>query len=206
MNFMETYEGFLDKEKKMFAHCANLLLSNCFLSKDKKDTKDEYYFVLNYKFMYDDYFRLIGWELIINQDLGAIQLYNAENKNLLKLKKTESIILILLRILYQEKISSIMSSNHVMVKVDDIHQKYDSLEFKKKIYKTDLIAIIRMFRRFNLIEPLGDVTKGSCDVIIYPTILLAVNNSNIDVLYNIMKSYEMGEVAGNEEANEDSSN
>ena len=81
------------------------------------------------------------------------------------------------------------------------HQKYDSLEFKKKIYKTDLVAILRMFRRFNLIEPLGDVTKGSCDVIIYPTILLAVNNSNIDTLYNVLKSYESGEVADNEEAN-----
>lgn len=201
MDFMQAYEGFLDKEKKMFAQCANLLLNNCFLSKDKKDTKDAYYFVLNYKFMFDDYFRIIGWELFINQELGAIQLFNQENKNLLKLKKTDSIILILLRILYQEKISSFMSSNHVMVKVDDIHQKYDSLEFKKKIYKTDLVAILRMFRRFNLIEPLGDVTKGSCDVIIYPTILLAVNNSNIDTLYNVLKSYESGEVADNEEAN-----
>lgn len=201
MDFMQAYDGFLDKEKKMFAQCANLLLNNCFLSKDKKDTKDAYYFVLNYKFMFDDYFRIIGWELFINQDLGAIQLFNQENKNLLKLKKTDSIILILLRILYQEKISSFMSSNHVMVKVDDIHQKYDSLEFKKKIYKTDLVAILRMFRRFNLIEPLGDVTKGSCDIIIYPTILLAVNNSNIDTLYNVLKSYESGEVADNEEAN-----
>lgn len=201
MDFMQAYEGFLDKEKKMFAQCANLLLNNCFLSKDKKDTKDAYYFVLNYKFMFDDYFKVIGWELFINQELGAIQLFNQENKNLLKLKKTDSIILILLRILYQEKISSFMSSNHVMVKVDDIHQKYDSLEFKKKIYKTDLVAILRMFRRFNLIEPLGDVTKGSCDVIIYPTILLAVNNSNIDTLYNVLKSYESGEVADNEEAN-----
>lgn len=202
MDFIQAYENFMDKEKKMFMQSANMLLNNCFLSKDKKDTKEAYYFVINYKFMFDDYFKIIGWELNINQEMGAIQLFNAENKNLLKLKKTESIILILLRILYQEKISSFVSSNHVMVKVDEIHQKYDSLEFKKKIYKTDLQAILRMFRRFNLIEPLGDVTKGQCDVIIYPTILLAINNQNIDVLYNVLKSYEINEVGGeeNEEA------
>ena len=78
-----------------------------------------------------------------------------------------------------------------MIKVDDIHQKYENLEFKKKIYKTDLLAILRLFKKFNLVEPLGDVTKGNCQVIIYPTILLAVSGINVDALYNVLKSYEL---------------
>ena len=56
-----------------------------------------------------------------------------------------------------------------------------------------------MFKRFNLIEPQGDVTKGSCDVVIFPTILLAVNNYNIEVLYELLQSYEGG--INNEEIN-----
>ena len=200
MSFQESYEKFNDKEKQMFSNICNQLLFNNFLSKDKKDTKDAYYFVLNYKRMFDEYFEVMGWEVILSTENGAIQLYNRSNKNMLRLKKNDSIILIILRILYQEKVTSYTDSgNSVVVKVDEIHQKYESLEYKKKIYKTDLVTILRMFKRFNLIEPQGDVTRGSCDIVIYPTILLAVNNYNIEVLYQMLQSYDGGAV--DEEAN-----
>ena len=200
MSFVESYEKFNDKEKQMFSNVCNQLLFNNFLSKEKKDTKDAYYFVLNYKRMFDEYFEVMGWEVILSSENGAIQLYNRDNKNLFRLKKNESIILIILRILYQEKITSYTDSgNSVVVKVDEIHQKYESLEYKKKIYKTDLVTILRMFKRFNLIEPQGDVTRGSCDIVIYPTILLAVNNYNIEVLYQMLQSYDGG--MQDEEAN-----
>ena len=200
MSFVESYEKFNDKEKQMFSNVCNQLLFNNFLSKEKKDTKDAYYFVLNYKRMFDEYFEVMGWEVILSSENGAIQLYNRDNKNLFRLKKNESIILIILRILYQEKITSYTDSgNSVVVKVDEIHQKYESLEYKKKIYKTDLVTILRMFKRFNLIEPQGDVTRGSCDIVIYPTILLAVNNYNIEVLHQMLQSYDGG--MQDEEAN-----
>lgn len=201
MSFTEDFEKFNDKEKKMFSDICNQLLFNTFLTKEKKDTKDAYYFVLNYKRMFDEYFEVMGWEVILSTENGAIQLTNKQNKNLLRLKKNESIILIILRILYQEKITSYTESgNSIIVKVDEIHQKYDSLEFKKKIFKTDLIQILRMFKRFNLIEPQGDVTRGSCDIVIFPTILLAINNYNIEVLYDLLQNYDGG-AQEDEEAN-----
>lgn len=191
MKFQELYDKFNEKERNVFSTVANQLLNNCFLSRDKKDNKDSYYFVVNYKRTFDEYFKIIQWEVIVLQEIGAIQLISSSNKNLLKLKKTESVILILLRILYQEKIDQ-SSSELVKVRVDEIHQKYDTLEYRKKIYKTDLVAILRTFRRFNIIEPQGDVTKGQCEIIIYPTILLAINNISVDVLYNKLQSFEQG--------------
>ena len=191
MNYLDIYEKFNDKEKLMFSNVCNQLLNNCFLCKDKKENREAFYFVLNYKMLFDEFFKMINWELTYNHEIGAMQLTNPQNKNLLKLKKSESIVLLILRILYQEQITSFTQSNNVMIKVDDIHQKYENLEFKKKIYKTDLLAILRLFKKFNLVDPLGDVTKGNCQVIIYPTILLAVSGINVDVLYNVLKSYEL---------------
>ena len=80
MSFQESYEKFNDKEKQMFSNICNQLLFNNFLSKDKKDTKDAYYFVLNYKRMFDEYFEVMGWEVILSTENGAIQLYNRNNK------------------------------------------------------------------------------------------------------------------------------
>ena len=202
MNFLETYQNLSEKDKIMFSNVANQLLNNCFLCKDKKENREAYYFVLNYKVLFDEYFHMIDWAIDYNHEIGALQLINVSSRNLLKLKKNESIVLIILRILYQEKIISFTSSNNVIVHVDDIHEKYENLEFKKKIYKTDLLAILRLFKRFNLIDPLGDVTKGNCEVIIYPTILLAIKGMNVDALYQTLKSYEMGGEE-NEEVNQD---
>ncbi len=199
MNYLEIYDKFNEKERLMFSNVCNQLLNNCFLCKDKKENREAFYFVLNYKMLFDDYFKMINWELTFNHEIGAIQLINEHNKNLVKLKKNESIILLILRILYQEQVTSFTQSNNVTVKVDDIHQKYENLEFKKKIYKTDLVAILRLFKKFNLIDPLGDVTKGNCQVIVYPTILLAVSGIEVDSLYQVLKSYELTGGEDNEE-------
>ena len=78
----------------------------------------------------------------------------------------------------------------MVIKVDDIHDYYDSLELKKKINKTDLVKILRLFKKYNIIETLGDITKTSTPIIIYPTILLAINTQTINDVYNIISHME----------------
>jgi hypothetical protein len=58
------------------------------------------------------------------------------------------------------------------------------LEIKRKINKTDLIAMLRLFRRYNLIEPMGDLNNSSTQFIIFPTILEALKTEQIDAIYN----------------------
>jgi hypothetical protein len=71
-------------------------------------------------------------------------------------------------------------NDNVVITVDEIHQKYDALELKKKMNKTDLVSVIRLYRKYNLIEPLGDASLGNTRIIIYPTILMAISTQNIN--------------------------
>ncbi|MGL4950194.1 MAG: hypothetical protein ACRC5M_07400, partial [Anaeroplasmataceae bacterium] len=66
---------------------------------------------------------------------------------------------------------------------DDIVTKYNYLEVKKRIYKTELIEALRLFKRFNIIETIGDITSSSIKIIIYPSILYAINTNEINAVY-----------------------
>lgn len=198
---LENFEQLTNPQKAMFADTCNKLLSSAFLAKDKKDNKENYYFVLSFKSYFDEYFGVIGYELVLDREQGAIQLVNKDNANLLKLKKDESLILLILRILYHQHLVQTSVNDNVVITVDEIHQKYDTLELKKKINKTDLVSILRLYRKYNLIEPLGDITQGSTRVIVYPTILMAINTQNInDVLDTISKIVNHQGGKENEEA------
>jgi len=87
----------------------------------------------------------------------------------------------------------------VVIKVDEIHEYYDSLELKKKINKTDLVKILRLFKRFNIIETLGDMTKASTPIIIYPTILLAINTQTINDVYQLVNRIDSKDGSDNNE-------
>ena len=64
------------------------------------------------------------------------------------------------------------------------NEKYNFLEIKKRINKTDLVSALRLFRRFNLIETIGDITMSNTKVVIMPTILYAINTEEITEVYN----------------------
>lgn len=187
---LDNFEELNIGQQNLFAKTCLRLLSNSFLARDKEDNKEMYYFIISYKQYFDEYFDIMHFDLVLDRELGAVQLVHRDNNNLLRLKKDESIVVLILRILFHEHLVKTSINDNVVIKVDEIHEYYDSLELKKKINKTDLVKILRLCKRYNLIETLGDITKSSTPIIIYPTILLAINTQTINDVYNIINHYE----------------
>ncbi|NLZ61955.1 MAG: DUF4194 domain-containing protein [Acholeplasmataceae bacterium] len=183
---LENFENLNMGQKQLFSDTCNKLLSTGFLARDKRDNKEQYYFLLSFKNYFDEYFGVINYEIQIDRERGAVQLVSKENRNLLRLKKDESLVLLILRVLYHQHLVETSINDNVVIKIDEIHQKYDALELKRKINKTDLVQILRLYRRYNLIEPLGDITQGNTKVIIYPTIMLAINTNEIRDVYDLI--------------------
>lgn len=190
---LEKFEELNMTQQNIFSDTCNKLLSTGFLARDKQDNKEQYYFVLSYKQYFDEFFGVIHYEVIIDREQGAIQLIQKDDKNVLKLKKDESLILLILRILYHQNLAKTSINENVVISIDDIHRMYDSLELKKKINKTDLVSILRLYKKHNIIESIGDVTKGNAKIIIYPTILLAINTSMINDVYETVNHIVSGE-------------
>lgn len=181
---LDSYERLTNVQKATFKDIANKLLASTFLARDKKDNKDNYYFVVSYKEVFDEFFAILGYEVKLDQGVGSIMLKSDQNTGFLKLRRDETIILLILRILYHERLKETSLNENVVITVLDIHEKYNFLEIKKRINKTDLVSALRLFRRFNLIETIGDITMSNTKVVIMPTILYAITTEEITEVYN----------------------
>lgn len=181
---LQSYESFTEGQKNEFRSIANKMLSNTFLARDKENNKNDYYFLINYKDLFEEFFAILGYELTVKTDIGVAFVSSENSTNQVKLKRDLTIVLLILRILYHEKLKETSLNEQISINVEDIHTKYNYLEIKKRINKTDLIEALRTFRRFNLIEVIGDITSSSARIIIFPTILYAINTEEIREVYD----------------------
>ena len=180
---LNVYETFNVTQQNQFRDTANKLLSNTFLCRDKKDNKENYYFLMSYKEVFDEFFKILGYEINLDTTLGSVMLEGASASNTLKLKRDESIILLILRLLYHEKAKDASLNDNIICSVADVHEKYDYLQIKRKLNKTDLVSSMRLFRRYNLIEITGDITTSTCRIVILPTILMAIKSEDVTSVY-----------------------
>ena len=200
---MDYLEGMLQKDKTEFTRICNRLLSSCFLCKRNETNKADYYFVIKYRERFSDYLSHMGYRLEINEGYGVVQLTNPLNYNRYNLKLFESVILLILRILYDEKRRELSVSDEVIVNVGDIHDKFLSLKIRDKmIDKTTLRNAISTFRRFQLIEALDrDLTNEDSRILIFDSILMAVRVEDIKQAYEKLEIYRKGQKE-NEEVDE----
>lgn len=200
---MELLNGMLQKDKDEFQRICNRLLSHCFLCKGNVTNKSDYYFVLKFKNQFKEYLEVLGYRLEVNEEYGVIQLTNPKNYNRVNLKLFESIILIILRILYDEKKRELSMSNEVIVNLGDIQDKFLSLNIRDKLVdKTTMRNILSLFKRFQIIETLDkDLTNEESRVLIFDSILMAVRVEDIKQAYEKLEIYRKGKQA-DEEINE----
>ena len=200
---MDFLEGMLQKDKDEFTRICNRLLSNCCLCRRNETARGDYYFIMRYKEKLSQYLSVLGYRLEINEDYGVVQLTNPLNYNRYNMKLFESIILLILRILYDEKKRELSASDEVIVNMGDIHEKFLSLKIRDKmIDKTTLRNAISTMRRFQLVEVLDrELSNEDSRLIIYDSILMAVRVEDIKLAYEKLENYRKGGKS-NEEADE----
>jgi len=178
-------ESSIQKEK--FRGTANKLLNNCFIIKKKEDTRNDYIFIIQNKNLFIEYFDLLDYKIEINEMQGVVALTSINGTGRLRLKKIESIVLLILRLLYIEKRKELSLNDDVVVLSDEIHQKYNMLkiDLKSNLDKTMLRDNIRLFKRYNIVLNLdSDVTMSDARIRIYPSVLFAVSNDNLTEMYD----------------------
>ncbi|MFR4439345.1 MAG: DUF4194 domain-containing protein [Hungatella sp.] len=197
---MEVLEHMLQKDKDEFRRICNRLLSQCFLCKGNAANKSDYYFVLKYRAEFQTYLSVLGFRLEINEENGVIQLTNPQNYNRLNLKLYESIILLILRILYDEKKRELSISDEAIINLGDIQDRFLSLQLREKmIDKTTMRNALNLFRRFQLIELLDrDLGSEESRILIYDSIMMAVRIEDIKQAYEKLELYRKGKKSDEE--------
>lgn len=150
--------------------------------------------MIKYKEKFSDCFALLGYRLEINEEYGVIQLTNPQNYNRYNMKLFESILLLILRILYEKKRRELSVSDEVIVNVGDIHDIFLSLKIRDKmIDKTTFRNAISTLKRFQIIETLdSNLTDEDARIIIFDAILMAVRVEDIKTAYEKLEIYRKG--------------
>ena len=164
---MEYLEGMLQKEKDNFSRVCNRLLGTCFLCKGNQNTKADYYFVLKYRKEFKEYLGVLGYRLEINEEYGVIQLTSPRGYNRMNLKLYDSIVLLILRILYDEKKRELSAIEEVIVNLGDIQDKFVSLNIRDRLIdKTTMRNALSLFRRYQIVELLDPLRRLAVEGVI----------------------------------------
>ena len=187
---MDLFEGMIQKDQDEFRKIMNRLMSTGFILRRKEQTKSDYYFILRHRSVFERYLDVLSYQIDINEEYGVIQLLNRENYNHLQLTMHESIILLILRILFDEKKRE-LSLTDVVVNMGDIQEKYLSMQIRsEQIGKTVMGNALKKFRRYSLVELLdGNNIREESRVLIYDSIMMAVRVDDIKRVSELLERY-----------------
>ena len=182
---------------------ANYLLNNCFLMGTVDTTREKYYYVINHEESFRQIFLPIGYTLVVHRNLRVIQLINNHGSGRVILKKYESIILLILRLLYVEKRESLSTSEDmVFATVEEIKNEYEKLNLPRKFDRVLLEESLRNIKRYNLLKVEDRLSDMDAKIRIYPSVMLAMPDVNINKAYEetakLLAQYENSEDADEE--------
>lgn len=177
---------------------ANYLLNNCFLMGTVDTTREKYYYVINHEESFRQIFLPIGYTLVIHRNLRVIQLINNHGSGRIALRKYESIILLIFRLLYVEKRESLSTNeDRIYATVEEIKNEYEKLNLPRKFDRAFLEDSIRNIKRYNLVQVADKLVDMDARIQIYPSVMLAMPDANISKAYDetvkLLSQYENSE-------------
>lgn len=204
-NRFEKILGSVSKDK--FRQYANKLLNECFILKECTDTKKCYYFILKEKNLFTSFFSLLGYDIVVNEEYGMIALNNSFGTGRIRLRLLDSIILLLLRLIYIEEKKKLSQTNQVIIYVDDLYERYRGIR-NERLKKTDLKTTLNLLKRYHIITNLdSDMGNPDTRIQIYPSVILALDIKELNRVYeeakDKLKKYANG---GESENNADEEN
>jgi len=184
LSWYEQYCDFTDRDKDLFREAANLLFSKTFLVAEREDDRVFYRFVEKHMEVFRNYFLLSGWDLLHNKRLSVLQLYNRSERNRYDFNLMETILLFILRLLYDEKQKDLRLTRQVIITMRDIQEKYMALQIRSRLpAQEDLHKILKMFHRFSLIDlKRGHWKDMDAVFVLYPSLLLVLEAATVEEL------------------------
>ena len=188
--FLEEYRTFNDTKKASFSKIINRLLNESFLIRDKEEDKDDYYKALDLLDTINDYLLVMDYEAIYD-------------KNIIHLMKFETIILLILRVLYFKETKKASLTNLISVSFDELKQEVKKTNiYKEEKTTNEYLEALKKLRKLKIINfKVGNDFDGESRIFVYPSILYIVKVEDVENLNELIKKYQ-GENK-DEEINED---
>ena len=207
--FEEAFEKLNLTEQEASRRIVNWLLAHTYLLQgtyafedNMNRTNPDYLFVERNFELFQDYLEYAGFHLERDSNYGVIFLSSSYEFNRVKLDKATTLMLYVLRLIYEEEREKLSLSRDIFTTTGDLVHKMLSLGvIKRKPANLTLRDSLRTLNRFRIVEKVdGPWENADTRLLILPTILFIVTNERISHMYQLIDEEETGE---HEETEED---
>src|SRR5690554_2097035 len=152
--FVDEYNDLKESEKQNFSRIINKFLQVNLITMKKIRDANDYRFILAYREAFSSFFALMDFSLNIERHDQVVYIKNESVFNHLKLKKEESILLLVIRVLYHNKKDFITLDENVEVYLSEIHEELARIGYldNKRITKDRLKPSLALLRQYNIID------------------------------------------------------
>ena len=175
----EGYEELTAAEQEKMQEVIRLLWSQTFLLERKYDKKNgrlvsdrNYDFCDRHMEFLTDYFAVAGIRLQQDTELGTIYILGAEGSGE-KLPKLATIYLLLLKLIYDEKMAAISSSVNIVTTFGELNGKVGEFRLARGLSSMTEIkrafSVLRKYQMVEFLDPFEELNEGT-RIIIYPCI------------------------------------
>ena len=200
--FEEAFEKLNLTEQEAFRRIVNWLLAHTYLLQgtyafedNMNRTTPDYLFVERNFELFQDYLEYAGFRLERDSNYGVIFLSSSYEFNRVKLDKATTLMLYVLRLIYEEEREKLSLSRDIFTTTGDLVHKMLSLGvITRKPANLTLRDSLRTLNRFRIVEKVdGPWENADTRLLILPTILFIVTNERISNMYQLIDEEEPGE-------------
>ncbi len=130
------------------------------------------------------YFAIMDIEVMENSQIGVIYI-RGEQVVGEKLPKLATLYILILKLIYDEQMSTVSTSVNAVTSLGEIHEKLGTYRLlKKQPSVTEIRRCLALLKRYQLIEPLDILEEmdGQSRLVIYPTVNVVLMGDDVRAL------------------------
>ena len=196
---IDYYEALSGAEQAHVSESIRLLYRQTFLLErtyDRKSkryqTSPEFYQCSQHLEFIRSYFAIMGIEVVENSQLGLIYIRGEQIVGE-KLSKLATLYVLILKLIYDEQMSSVSTSVNVVTTLSEINEKIGSYRLlKKQPSVSEIRRSLAFLKKYQVIEPL-DVLEdldGFSRLVIYPTVNVILMGDDVRALLETFREGE----------------
>lgn len=202
------YDQLMQEEQEEVKRVIGILLKQTYILEKKYDkrvgrmTFQKDYRICNKHLVFlREYFQIAGIRLLDNSQMGMIYI---QGESILgeKLPKLATIYLLILKLLYDEKMAMASTSVHVIVTLGEISGRAGDMKVLKNLSSvTEIRKTLAILKKYQIIEPLDVLEEMSekTRMVVYPSIHAVLVSADAVDLLESFREEEIEEVTDGED-------
>lgn len=188
---LEEYEELNQQEQEKMQEIIRLFFSQTFLLEQKYEKRAgrvmsnrDYDFCERHRGILTEYFKIAGIMLIQDSELGVFYIQGAEGIGE-RLPKLATIYLLLLKLLYDEKMAMVSSSVNIMVTLGELNGKAGEFRLMRGLPSmTEMRRTMALLKKYQMVEVMDSLEELSEEsrLLVYPAINLVLMREEMEGL------------------------